>query len=311
MRALRRDASRGGETVQRLWLLSAGAGLFLCFFAAAGAPLPAGELHVSTPPQRSVSFALTDDAHGSTPADYEATRAHQPERDHSDGPGSPDAVPVSSHVYRIRVRSNGSVHSGSAIPIAPNMVLTARHLFDTTYDTIEVEVQGDWKTASLTRSSKEHDVALVTCTGAGLPAVPVRNDGPEYGEPVTVYGMTSATQHRGFVCRLTQGALVSLKPDSTGITQGDSGGGVFSAAGQLLGIISAHDRYERRLVLFTPTNHIASLIAGSDSRASEDRNTVRPAAVSTPKTRTEPRVASRIRVETTHPALAAPRAATP
>jgi S1-C subfamily serine protease len=305
MRALRRDASRSGKTVQRLWLLSRRAGLFLSFFAAAGVPLSAGERHVSTTPQRSVTFALTDDAQGSTqPAD-------QPRRDARDGAERPDAVPVSAHVYRIRVRSNGSIHSGSAIPIAPNTVLTARHLFDTAYDAIEVEVQGDWKTASLTRSSKEHDVALVTCAGVRLPAASLRSGGPEYGERVSVYGMTSATQHRGFVCRLTQGALVSLEPDSTGITQGDSGGGVFSAAGQLLGIISAHARYERRLVLFTPTNHIASLVAGSDERVSEDRHSVRPAAASTPKTRTEPRVASRIRVETTHPALAAPPAATP
>lgn len=156
---------------------------------------------------------------------------------------------LSSFVHRI----DAANHSGSCVCIAPGVFVTAKHIFEG-LSGYQVSIDGQAVAASVT-FAPSHDVAIVSLTSETA-AAPVETGDAAYLANCTAYGMFSKTVHAGLV---SNDNTLSLTTDS-GISLGDSGGGVFSD-GKLVGVIRGRNPENHRVCFFTPMVAVAALIA--------------------------------------------------
>lgn len=175
-----------------------------------------------------------------------------------DEPGAdadPPSAPVSEVVscHRINVGVNG----GTAVCVAPGVFVTVRHVFENagqmSVSIDRVPVSARWHLSS------GEDVAVVLANVEAFEPCEWSADAPEYMAAATVVGMVSGT-HTGVVSDYD---TVSLSADSEGVTQGDSGGGVF-VGGKLIGVLRGYRGgvgENRRVVKFTPLHQVPDLVA--------------------------------------------------
>lgn len=199
--------------------------------------------------------------------------------------GNADTPPASS-VYPVRVQFNQwngyqwapARAIGSGVAIGPETVLTAYHVLQNGQNAIEIETSpGTWERAALTRYDQSADLAVLTCPDADLSPAELAVERPAYRQSVSVYGLASEQLQLGEVFhdgRFMQGgfATAGLEEAATGIVQGDSGGGVFTTSGELIGIIvsrwASNGEHEGRLVTFTPLVQVSALVTPYRSPAS-------------------------------------------
>jgi S1-C subfamily serine protease len=146
---------------------------------------------------------------------------------------------------------------GSAVSIGGGRYVTASHLVEGLQRyAVELEIGGVWKHGRMS-TVEGRDAAVITCDDdGGIPTVELGT--PQYGERVTVIGLKSGVPQRGTI---SDTRTVSLDVECAGIEQGDSGGGVFADDGALVGIISARNPDEPRVVYFTHARAVLSLVS--------------------------------------------------
>jgi hypothetical protein len=146
---------------------------------------------------------------------------------------------------------------GSAVSVGGGRYVTASHIVEGMRNyKVEVDIDGTW-TRGRIATVDDRDAAVVTCDDEAGDAH-IRLGEPQYGQRVTVVGLKSGIPQRGTV---SDTRTVSLDVDSSGIQQGDSGGGIFADDGALIGIISARNPNEPRVVYFTHAEAVSPLIA--------------------------------------------------
>lgn len=137
--------------------------------------------------------------------------------------------------------------AGSAVADGDGSFRTVSHLTDGMRAPLTVEVlAGDeWKACSY-QSTPGVDHAVARLPGHKIPVVKTRK--PKYLETVWVYGMKTQEMKKG---RYTSLGIVSLDQWVHGTDQGDSGGGVFSAEGELVGTLRGYQKNLTSAVTFT------------------------------------------------------------
>lgn len=144
-------------------------------------------------------------------------------------------------VYKLQVKRAGQIADGSAVLIAPGRLLTACHV---TRAAESIKIGRDeltWR-AYPAGTDIDHDLCVLSAPELSLakPAVVGATQGLRPGEPVIAIGYP-----RGGKIELTYGEIKGVHAyDGANILQvsaafdhGQSGGGVFDAAGRLIGII--------------------------------------------------------------------------
>lgn len=201
--------------------------------------------------------------------------AHAP----SAPPESPP-VDVSRFVHRILV--NGT-YGGSCVCIAPGVFATAKHIFNgVTLQSLAI----DGRQVACNVQFGNADVAIVFSAGTpGSPAGVALGE-LEAGSQVLLYGMTTQQQQPGRVVESRPGET-QVRVDGVGITQGDSGGGVFTEDGRCVGVISnfygveSKGTADKTRAYFAPLQSVAALVAPFSPAAAGAHNpSAPPGAVS-------------------------------
>lgn len=145
---------------------------------------------------------------------------------------------------------------GSAVEVGSGRYVTASHIVEGLRSfAVELEINGKWMRGRIS-TVDDRDAAVVTCDDeSGGSPVPLAE--PQYGQRVTVVGFKTGAPQRGTV---SDTRTVSLDLECAGIQQGDSGGGIFTDDGALVGIISARNPNEPRVVYFTHAEAVSQLI---------------------------------------------------
>lgn len=166
---------------------------------------------------------------------------------------------LSDYVHRINVANQG----GSCVCIGDGVFITCKHVFEGV-GVRDVRIDGQAVAASVT-FAPSHDVAIVRL-GSGAAAAPLllpmgnilpRTETPAHMCECRAFGHGSEVIHTGVY---SNDDTLSLMPGPGGITQGDSGGGVF-CDGQLVGVIRGKNPGNSRVCYFTPLSDVAALVA--------------------------------------------------
>ena len=187
---------------------------------------------------------------------------------------SSNAPDVRQYTFPVRVRGYDSkreaVYSyGTSVSIGGGQFATCKHLTEgmVSYQ-VDIEItDDDWRTGQ-TRFVGDYDLAVVTIGDVDMPAAESRD--PEYMEPVVVFGLKSNVEHEGIVSETDDGSQsgqASLVIESTGVTQGDSGCGVFGMDGSLIGIVRGHSPPDSRVVRYTPINRLNEGFQGASTES--------------------------------------------
>lgn len=146
---------------------------------------------------------------------------------------------------------------GSAVADGENTFRTVAHLTEGLRGAfrVEVEIDGKWKACSY-QSSVGVDHAVATLPKHGVPAVKTRQ--PQYLETVWVYGMRTQVMKKGLY---TSHGVASLDKWIHRVDQGDSGGGVFSSSGELLGTLRGYQDRVESAATFTEVGEEAAKVA--------------------------------------------------
>jgi hypothetical protein len=146
---------------------------------------------------------------------------------------------------------------GSAVADSENTFRTVAHLAEGMRGAfaVEVELNGEWKACSY-QSTPRVDHAVATLPRHGVP--PVKTRAPHYLETVWVYGMRTKAMKKG---AYTSDGIVSLDKWINRTDQGDSGGGVFSADGHLVGTLRGYQKRVESAVTFTEVGEESEVVA--------------------------------------------------
>lgn len=208
------------------------------------------------------------------------TVAPPPEDLNTDGPSvEPGAVavptpaaPVSQFVHRIQA----NLYGGSCVYLGDGVYITAKHVIHGLPGGWTLKIDGKQYGADRPDHTSHDASFLFVHKPPDTPGVEIVEDLPEVGSKVYVYGMETGEVQEATIERdgSNSGDPVALAfCDGPGVTQGDSGGGVFDAEGRLVGIISAFMGSERsgtadkRRCFFVPMAHLSShlSVAGADT----------------------------------------------
>lgn len=161
---------------------------------------------------------------------------------------APSAPDYGCFVYPVRFRGyeNGQAkfYTGSAVSIGSGRFLTTAHGVDGLAPgyVVEFQIGENWHKATSVRVERKADILEAGIDRTDVAGVPVRRQ--EFGEPVTLYGLTGRKAMKG----RAYSDLVGLEPDEPGVHSGDSGGGVFGNDGALVGLVSGYGQFDHRCV---------------------------------------------------------------
>lgn len=154
-------------------------------------------------------------------------------------------------VYPIRIRgylaSTGEARfrTGSAVSAGGGKFLATAHDVEGLRPgyVVEFQIGEAWHMATSVKVEREADTLEAAIARTDVAGVNVRKQ--EYGEPVTVYGLTTCKPMNG----RAYAEVVGLEPDEPGVQSGDSGGGVFAKDGSLVGLVSGYGADHRSVVI--------------------------------------------------------------
>lgn len=169
------------------------------------------------------------------------------------GAGQVSETPaLESFVHRIGVKNSIDGGSGSATHIGNGVFLTCRHVFDRSWNWVELDGQRVEAKATVSRGP---DFAVVRTDVSSHASAPVSMAPLSADQELSVYGAKTGL-HVGVLSprRWQHGyrAVVCEVPTESG----DSGAGVFNAAGELVGV---HWGSTGNEVFFTPLSEVQSM----------------------------------------------------
>lgn len=150
---------------------------------------------------------------------------------------------ISSHVVKVQVGlANGRYGLGSGVVIAKNQVVTNCHVVADAVS-VTVNTNGENYKASALKSDWHHDLCILTVAGLNAPIAPIgSSEKLAYEQPVYTVGFATASPRPngifGFVKGLYPMDNSVVIRASNAFSKGDSGGGMFDEAGNLVGIVT-------------------------------------------------------------------------
>ena len=150
---------------------------------------------------------------------------------------------VSQHVVKIQVGlANGGYGLGSGVVIAPDQVVTNCHVVA---NALSVSVNAKYENFSATALKPDwhHDLCILKVPGLNVPAVSIgSSEQLKYEQPVYTVGFAGASPRPNGMSGFIKGLYplddsVVVRASNT-FRLGDSGGGMFDEAGNLVGIIT-------------------------------------------------------------------------
>lgn len=146
--------------------------------------------------------------------------------------------------------------SGVVTPLGGEYALTAGHMGE---GRARVFYRGAWRPCTIQRVGGR-DMALVRVPGVAFPKARFRS--ARYRQAAYLYSNQRGQVFRGLVVNPSMSydydgkkevsGVISVDPEYSGITPGDSGGPVFDKDGNLLGVISSFVDKEKRHVEYAP-----------------------------------------------------------
>ena len=154
------------------------------------------------------------------------------------------------------------VAKGSAVAVAPNEVVTNRHVIE---DGVSWHLRrGDhsWP-ASITHLDAVHDLCQLRAEGLAAPPVLVRSSATlAVGERVYAIGSPQGlelTLSEGIISGLREFEKTRIIQTSAAVSPGSSGGGLFDARGQLIGITTFYIKEGQNLNFALPGEWLLAL----------------------------------------------------
>ena len=155
--------------------------------------------------------------------------------------------------YRLRIRGyltttgEARFRNATAVSLGGGKFLATKHDFDGLRPgyVVEVEIGTDWHKSTDLRLEPAKDLATVSIAKADVSGVTVRK--AEFGERVTLYGLTTCKAMRGTFFA----DVVGLEAAEPGVEGGDSGGGVYGDDGALIALVRGHGVDRRSVVVVT------------------------------------------------------------
>jgi len=180
-------------------------------------------------------------------ASGQSVSAHSPEQKEKAGESTASPSPqelykrLSPSVFVVEVldASRSVVATGSAVAVAPNEVVTNRHVIE---EGISWRLRRGSQTWPLTITylDPDHDLCQLKAKGfAARPVLILSSTAPAVGERVFAIGAPEGlelTMSEGLVSGLREYENAHLIQTSAAISPGSSGGGLFDAQGRLIGI---------------------------------------------------------------------------
>lgn len=173
---------------------------------------------------------------------------------------------VSSSVVKVAgSNDDGESMQGSGVVIAAKTVVTNCHVVGGSNQST-VEHMDELYSASLLASDEEHDLCLLNVPGIEARAIKLGSStSSEVGETVFAVGAP-----RGFSNSLSQGIVSGLRrvgnakliQTTAAISHGSSGGGLFNARGDLIGITTLYIDDSQQLNFAVPAEWVHSLMTG-------------------------------------------------
>lgn len=176
-------------------------------------------------------------------------------------------------IVKVRARADrGAVHIGSGVPIANDLVATNCHVTRRAAF-VDVEIN-DADGAHIYQAvaqagSVEHDVCVLRTSGR-MSLTPVKfGEPPVVGESVLAIGFTGGfllRRHPGIVLGRYRHDGAEVLETSTEFDHGASGGGLFAADGNLVGLITFRSYGPQARFFVTPVQWIESLLRDESFR---------------------------------------------
>jgi hypothetical protein len=150
-------------------------------------------------------------------------------------------------VVRVIAPGNGSVSFGSGTLVAVNekhgLVITNWHVINEATDTIMVQFPDGFRSAAkVEKTDKDWDLAALAIWRPNVEPVRISSAAPRPGEPLSIAGYGSGQyRHIGGPCTqyVSPGLKFPMEMVELGAAarQGDSGGPIFNARGELAGVL--------------------------------------------------------------------------
>jgi S1-C subfamily serine protease len=192
-------------------------------------------------------------------------------------------VQLAPSVARVNVLdgSGASIGTGSGVVIDRETVITNCHVAMRARR-LTVRIGAETRAASLGIADEQFDLCRLYVPGLQAPPVGIASvESLRTGQKVFAIGAP-----QGLDLTISEGIVSSLRevPDGTviqttaPISPGSSGGGLFNAAGQLVGITTFQHRYGQNLNFALPVDWLARMQTRSSQAASAGRNVPLPVA---------------------------------
>lgn len=150
---------------------------------------------------------------------------------------------VSQHVVKVQVGlANGGYGLGSGVVVAPDQVVTNCHVVA---NAVSVSINAKYENFSATALKPDwhHDLCILKVPGLNVPAVSIgSSEQLKYEQPVYTVGFAGVSPRPNGMSGFIKGLYplddsVVVRASNT-FRLGDSGGGMFDEAGNLVGIIT-------------------------------------------------------------------------
>ena len=199
--------------------------------------------------------------------------------DHASAALSPQELfkRLSPSVFVVEVLDeNGSlIATGSGVAVASDQVVTNKHVIEAGVAFRIKQGSKTW-TAVVTYVDPDHDLGRLTVEGLKAPAVPVRLSSVlTVGEHVYSIGAPEGlelTISEGLISGLREFEQVRLIQTSAAISHGSSGGGLFDAQGQLVGITTFFLKDGQNLNFALPGEWVRSVTSHRASLAEKNKS---------------------------------------
>jgi len=188
---------------------------------------------------------------------------------------STSSYPIISYSLEYQIASTVLIeidgrHTGSGFIVAPDLIITARHVVDRRGDYAILFADGTRRNVQAIRISEVSDCAVLQVRKAGLRPLTLTTK-IRVGQPITVIGSPLDPAYfnyvtRGIVSKLdVQEDWLSDNPVimiDAAVNGGNSGGPVFDMKGRVIGIAIAGYTHNCGMNFITPAADIIALLSG-------------------------------------------------